>query len=651
MVDRLVNHAYLIPVFPFLAFWVIALFSRRLKLYSAWISIGAVIISLIFSLAVLWMKIQPLGIERVLSWSWKFLTVGKTVYPIGVQIDNLSTVMLIVVTLVGSCIQIYSVGYMAGDEGFPRYFGFLSLFTASMLGLVLADNFLLLYICWELVGFTSYALIGFWFRKPSAAKAGKKAFLTTRTGDIGFLLGWLTLFGFTGSFALNDARMFIVNHPDMAFLWTVVALLIFWGAVGKSAQIPLHVWLPDAMEGPTPVSALIHAATMVAAGVYLVARTYFLFASAPQALLVVAYIGALTAFFAATIGMAMHDIKRVLAYSTISQLGYMMAGLGVGGYTAGVFHLFTHAFFKALLFLGAGSVIHACHTNDMRRMGGLARILPITHWTFVFGALALIGIPPFAGFFSKDEILASAFLYSKEHGHWLIFLLLLVGVFFTSFYMFRALYLTFWSKARYSHHPHESPRVMTIPLIILAFFSLTAGFLYKAFGEFLFVMYPIPSEESPNWLVMGLSMGMALLGFYLAYQIYGIGAWDKYLLRKRYPLVERTLRKKYFVDEIYETLIITPGLHLSYVARGFDKWVIDGMVNLTGYLGVGWSFFTGFFDKTIVDGFYNLLAWITGQVASASRRLQTGNVSNYFLTMLASLALMLILLKFLFKGG
>lgn len=651
MVAWLVNHAYLIPVFPFLAFWVIALFSRQLKLYSAWVSIGSVFISLIFSVAVLWIKIQPLGIERVFSWSWKFMTMGDKVYPIGIQIDNLTTVMLIVVTLVGSCIQIYSAGYMAGDEGFPRYFGFLSLFTSSMLGLVLADNFLLLYICWELVGFTSYILIGFWFRKPSAAKAGKKAFLTTRTGDIGFLLGWLTLFGFTGSFALSDARMFIVNHPDMAFLWTVVALLVFWGAVGKSAQIPLHVWLPDAMEGPTPVSALIHAATMVAAGVYLVARTYFLFASAPQALLVVAYIGAITAFFAATIGMAMHDIKRVLAYSTISQLGYMMAGLGVGGYAAGVFHLFTHAFFKALLFLGAGSVIHACHSNDMRRMGGLARRMPTTHWTFVFGAFALIGIPPFAGFFSKDEILASAFHYGKEHGHWLIFLLLLAGVFFTSFYMFRALYLTFWSKPRCPHHPHESPRVMTIPLVILAFFSLTLGFLYKAFGEFMFVSYPIPSEEAPNWLVMGLSVGMALLGFYLAYQTYGAGAWDKYLLRKRYPLLERTLRKKYFVDEIYEALITNPGLHLSVVAGGFDKWVIDGIVNLIGYLGVGWSFFIGFFDKTIIDGIYNLMAWITGQVASASRRLQTGNASNYFLTMLASLALILILMKFLFKGG
>ncbi|HEY6103579.1 MAG TPA: NADH-quinone oxidoreductase subunit L, partial [bacterium] len=399
--------AWLIPVLPFLAFWLIIFFGRRLPGEGAYVAIGAMLVDAVWSLALLVQSLLGRTYEANLVWA----VMGGRTIEIGYQIDPLTAVMLNVVTVVGSLIFIYSIGYMHGDPRYPRFFAYMSLFAASMLTLVLANNLLLLYIGWEGVGLCSYLLIGFWFERPSAARASMKAFITTRVGDLFMFIGILLIFFTVGSLGFRAVFAAVEGGTLAGGTLTLAALLLFGGAVGKSAQIPLHVWLPDAMEGPTPVSALIHAATMVAAGVYLVARSYLLFFASPDhtALTVVAYVGGLTALMAATIGVVQTDIKRVMAYSTISQLGYMMMGLGVLGYTAGVFHLMTHAFFKALLFLAAGSVIHAMHTNEMPEMGGLSRVMPRTYWTMLIGSLALAGVPPFAGFWSKDEILLEAF--------------------------------------------------------------------------------------------------------------------------------------------------------------------------------------------------------------------------------------------------
>ncbi len=611
-----------IVLLPALAAILIALFTPYLRRFSAFLSIGAITGSLLLTLLLFAQKLQDP--EGIFYFRYPFLNINGRLYELGLQMDNLALLMTFLVTFVGTLIHIYSVGYMAHDEGFPRFFGFLSIFTASMLLLVLADNFLFLFIGWEMVGFASYSLIGFYYRKPSASRAGKKAFLTTRTGDLGLLLGWALLFGLSGELSFRGVEEW-ARTADPGLL-TVIALLIFWGAVGKSAQIPLQVWLPDAMEGPTPVSALIHAATMVAAGVYLVTRTFFLFEHSSLALQVVAVVGALTAFLAATIGMAMMDIKRVLAYSTISQLGYMMAGLGVGSPVAGFFHLLTHGFFKALLFLGSGSVIHACHTNDMRRMGGLRRYMPITFWTFLIGTLALVGIPPLAGYFSKDAILLAAWSKATKTGFWAPFVLLLGGVFFTSFYMFRLLYLTFFGEYRGSrkHHPHESPPVMTIPLIVLAICSVVAGF----FGKFIAEM--LGSEKAHGgMLVPVLSVVLALFGWLLAHLTYGTRTIDPYLLQRRARWLVELLVRKYYFDEAYQALIVRPGMALAGLLARFDKWIIDGLVNLVGYATVTVAFFVGFWDKFVVDGLVNLVAWTVGKIAEGVRRIQWGQVQVY----------------------
>ncbi|MGH8103920.1 MAG: NADH-quinone oxidoreductase subunit L [bacterium] len=673
MVEAALQKAYVIPLLPLAAWAIIALISKQLKNGSFVLSIVAVLTSLALSVGVLMARLADME-SPAWAKSWYLLTAGDIIYRIGIQVDNLTAMMLVIVTIVGACVQVYSLGYMKGDEGIPRYFGFLSLFTAAMLGLVMADNWILLFVCWELVGATSYLLIGFWFRKPSAAKAGKKAFLTTRTGDIGFLFGWLLMFALTGgSIQLIDARNAVLRDPNTA-MFAVAALLILWGAIGKSAQFPLHIWLPDAMEGPTPVSALIHAATMVAAGVYLVARTYFIFEAAPAALTTVAYVGAFTAFLAATIGMAMNDIKRVLAYSTVSQLGYMMAGLGAGGYAAGVFHLWTHAFFKALLFLASGSVIHAMGTNDMRRMGKLAKYMPITYWTFMMGTLALIGFPGFSGFFSKDEILAAAYKMATEHGHWLVFIFLLAGVFFTAFYMFRAIILTFLGNARWEskhttetahahedqggghdaqgehgprRHPHESPFPMTLPLIILAVFTIAAGFpILGRFQEFVSMPFVRFEPEGFNYAVMAMSLSMVFFGILLAYLVYYTHALDMYLLRKRAPILALAISRKYFFDELYDYFIVRPGMQFANYCRLFDKWIIDGFVNAVGYLAVGLAFFSAAFDRYIVDGVVNGFGWAAGTAGQGVRRLQTGNVSNYFLVIAGSVTIILLLMQF-----
>lgn len=630
-----------IILFPALSFAIIAIFGVRLKTRAALVSIAAVLFSFILSANIFRFYLEDP--ENILRWNYTFLELGSRKFILGLSADGITVLMLILVTLVGSLIHIYSVGYMHGDEGYPRFFGYLSLFTASMLLLVLADNFLFLYVGWEMVGFTSYSLIGFWYRKPSAAKAGKKAFLTTRTGDLGFLAGWLFIYSATGSLLIDTARQLPLSERG-ALIAGVAGLLIFWGAMGKSAQFPLHVWLPDAMEGPTPVSALIHAATMVAAGVYLVARVSFLFEGAPWAQSIILYIGAFTALFAATLGMAMMDIKRVLAYSTVSQLGYMMAGLGAGAVAPAIFHLLTHGFFKALLFLGAGSVIHAVHSNDMRRMGGLSKYMPITHLTLWAGSLALIGVPPFAGFFSKDEVIAATFHAAQEHGHWIPFVMLLLGVFFTSFYVFRMMFLTFGGTYRGSrtHHPHESPPVMTIPLIILALFSVGGGIFMNTVLNLL----PETGEHAPAYLVITLSLILAGLGFLLAYLAYVTQRISPYALQRKYPALSSALVHKYYFDELYDAVIVRPGMALAALSGRFDRLVIDAFFNLVGYFAVGVSFFSGFTDKYIVDGIVNLIAYITGFFGMVTRRLQTGNAQTYAALIVTGVLVIMLLMQF-----
>jgi NADH-quinone oxidoreductase subunit L len=465
-----------IILLPLGAFTVQILFGRRMPRGGDWISTGAIFISLFLAARVFFRVFEgggP-GFHQVYNWSW--LSIPGFSLGMGMWIDSVTAVMLMVVTIVSSFVHLYSFGYMHGDPRYSRYFAYLSLFSFSMLGIVLTDNLFFLYIFWELVGICSYLLIGFWFEKPPAASAGKKAFITTRIGDVGMFIGILIVYSHIGHLSYSDLFSSVANGGWDNGLLTVTGIFLFMGAVGKSAQFPLHVWLPDAMEGPTPVSALIHAATMVAAGVYMVARLFVIFT--PDTLLVIAYIGAVTAFFAATVAIVMTDIKRVLAYSTLSQLGYMMMALGVGGYVAGLFHLMTHAFFKSLLFLCSGSVIHAMHTNEITEMGGLRKKMPVTFITFLVATLAISGVPFFSGFYSKDAILGETLSFGLRTGHILLFIMGVVAAGITAFYMFRLVFVTFTGEPRNLDRyrkAHESPVTMTIPLIVLAVLSLSSG--------------------------------------------------------------------------------------------------------------------------------------------------------------------------------
>ncbi|PIV20849.1 MAG: NADH-quinone oxidoreductase subunit L [Deltaproteobacteria bacterium CG03_land_8_20_14_0_80_45_14] len=544
---------------------------------------GSLILSIWTLLSVMALPHHELAIPDI---NW--LVIGdKLSISLGLIVNPLTVVMLIVVTVVSLLVQIYSQGYMHGDPGYHRYYAFMSLFTASMLGVALADNLLFLYVFWEGVGLCSYLLIGFWFHRPAAADAAKKAFIVTRLGDFGFLAAILLLFANTGTFDITELSHLAITGGLAGATLTWAAIGIFSGAVGKSAQFPLHVWLPDAMEGPTPVSALIHAATMVAAGVFLVARTYPLFAHSVEALTTVAIIGGVTAIFAATMGLVMNDIKRVLAYSTISQLGYMMLGLGTGGVAIGMFHLFNHAFFKALLFLGAGSVNHATGTFDMRQMGGLRKIMPWTYVTFLIASLSLTGIWPFAGFWSKDDIILSS-MESQP----ILFVLATITVFMTAFYMFRAVFLTFGGEYRGgdpgSHgHPHESPPVMVVPMVILAVLAVVSGFwnVTGSFGVFLghgetrsFVegFFGIFTHPLP-WI----SMLLAVLGILLAYAIYSARWLSAEHIGSLFKPLYILFSRKYWMDELYENIIVKKAL-LGGIFNGLeqvDTHVVDGAVN------------------------------------------------------------------------
>jgi NADH-quinone oxidoreductase subunit L len=633
----MLEYAWVIPLLPFVAFSLLIAFGRRLPGEGAYIAIGALGLSAVISLGILGQVLGGARHEANIVWA----TFHQRVVEVGYAVDALTAVMLFVVTVVGTLIFIYSIGYMHGDPRYSRFFAYMSLFAGSMLLLVLANNFLLLYVGWELVGLCSYLLIGFWFERPAAARASMKAFITTRIGDFFMFLGILLLFATTSSLRFNALADLSATHAVAGATVTLAAVLIFGGAVGKSAQMPLHVWLPDAMEGPTPVSALIHAATMVAAGVYLVARTYPLFFASPghEALTIVAYIGGITALMAASIGVVQDDIKRVLAYSTISQLGYMMMGLGLLGYTAGVFHLMTHAFFKALLFLAAGSVIHAMGTNDIKQMGGLAKIMPVTYWTMVVGALALAGIPPFAGFWSKDEILAEAF-----HHNPILFAMGALGAFLTAFYVFRMIFYTFSGEVR-SHeaHPHESPQVMTVPLIVLAIGSAIIGFVGAPFvaNPFARFIHFEGIETLPFDGALALvSTVIVLAGIGAASALYRWRWVSSSALRRTFEPLYVAAVHKYWWDELYQATVIRGTLASAAALRVFDLYVIDGAVNAVGFAIVWTARLYRVFDLYVVDGAVNLVGWIAKTLGGTLRYVQTGRPQNYLLV----IALAIILL-------
>jgi NADH-quinone oxidoreductase subunit L len=586
-------------------------------------------------------------------------------FQVGFRIDNLTAAMLAMITLIASLIQIYSIGYMHGDPRYPRFFAYLSLFCFSMLLLVLAGSFLLLFAGWELVGLCSYLLIGFWFEKPSAADAAKKAFIVNRIGDFGFLVGIMIVFFHVPSLDIREALV-LAGSPAFPAFWVAVAGAgLFCGAVGKSAQFPLHVWLPDAMEGPTPVSALIHAATMVAAGVYMVARISTLYvipevAQVPlvaglNSLQIVRYTGIITAVLAGTIGLAQNDIKRVLAYSTVSQLGFMMFGLGMGmaGWVAGVFHLLTHAFFKALLFLGSGSVIHGCGgEQDMTKMGGLRKAMPATFWTFLMGTLALTGVPLFwAGFWSKDEIMAASWAVDKP-----VFWLGEFAAFCTALYMGRLMFLTFAGDHPRDHgiHAHESPKVMILPLTVLAVFSVGLGWLgmpgeHNLMHHFLASSAPQIAEVAPHEVAGGgtlslagvefeivplcVSVMAAGLGWLLAAVIWGWRLVNVPALKRALPPLawaHTLLRNKYYFDEIYGATFVRGTVALAGAAGLFDKYVVDGAVNGVGWLwGTALTWATGLADTWVVDGLVNLVAQAQKLAGQFAVMLQTGRVQHY----------------------
>jgi NADH-quinone oxidoreductase subunit L len=579
----------------------LAVGDRLGKKGTAFLACGAVLAAFGLALRAVLQLAQLPEHERAISEvAWTWMRVGTFSVDVAFMLDPLSAIMVLVVTGVGSLIHIYATGYMAHDAGFRRFFLYLNLFMFAMLTLVLADNFLLLFVGWEGVGLCSYLLIGFWYERPSAAQAGKKAFIVNRIGDFGFMLGALMLVAATGS--LQFDRVFSAAPHVFAAggaAITAATLLMFLGATGKSAQIPLFTWLPDAMEGPTPVSALIHAATMVTAGVYLLARSHVLFELAPVTMQVVAWIGAATALMAATIGLAQNDIKRVLAYSTVSQLGYMFMACGVGAFGAGIFHVMTHAFFKALLFLGAGSVIHAMSDEqDMRRMGGLASRLPWTHATMATATLAIAGVPFLAGFFSKDEILHAAYA-SGNLGIWIAGI---TGASLTAFYMTRLYVLTFRGPSRLSHeaehHLHESPPSMIVPLVILAVLSIVGGYVGMPFQEgghpLERWLHPVmasgghgaPHHEVPRateWMLIVVSVGVAVFGILMALRAYLWAPGMATSLQARFRGLHRVLEHKYWVDEAYDTIVVRPFVALSqWMWRFWDAKVVDGIVNGVG---------------------------------------------------------------------
>jgi NADH-quinone oxidoreductase subunit L len=626
----MLEYVWLIPFFPLVGVIINGLFGKKIKNEAVIGGLGTLMVacSFLVSCGILFQLMGLPAEQRVFEkvlFTW--IQAGPFKADIGFLVDPLSAIMILVVTGVGSLIHLYSIGYMHGEEGFYRYFTYLNLFTFSMLLLVLGGNMLLMFVGWEGVGLCSYLLIGYYFHKKSAGDAGKKAFVMNRVGDFGFLIGLFTIFWWLGS----NHNIWTVNFVELSKasellpyggVVTIATLCFFLGATGKSAQIPLYTWLPDAMEGPTPVSALIHAATMVTAGVYMIGRMNFVFIKAPETMLVIAIVGAATAIFAATIGTAQNDIKRVLAYSTVSQLGFMFLAMGVGAFTAGVFHLMTHAFFKACLFLGSGSVIHAMHhalhhghlhddPQDMRNMGGLRKAMPITYITFLVSTIAIAGIPGFSGFFSKDEILWQAFA-NPFHGDLNILLwgTGAVAACFTAFYMFRLVFMTFYGECRINpkvkDHLHESPLVITIPLMVLGALAVVGGYigLPKLIGDVLggmpnyFEHWLEPVFEksteyakhyahagahhshSLEWGLMGLSVVIAVTGISIAYALYIANPEIPKRFTAAFPGLHRAVYNKWYIDELYDFMFVNPCKNAGNLLwKGFDVVVVDGVVN------------------------------------------------------------------------
>jgi len=703
------KNLWLIPALPLVAAGLSALMTRRRKVPAAALAIGSMGFSFLLSLCALAATLGHEGhgpFREVFNFNW--FQFGDQWLQLGWVLDPLTAAMVVMVSFVGLLIFIFSLGYMAEDENFTRFFCFLSLFAAAMLGVVIANSLLLLFICWELVGLTSYLLIGFWYHKPSAAAAAKKAFITTRIGDLGLLLGMVWLYAESGTLLFySDGAGCLEQTALTAMLAkgtaagmavsTAIGLLIFLGAVGKSGQVPLHVWLPDAMEGPTPVSALIHAATMVAAGVFLVARVYPLMAvggaighGAPvtTTLTVITWVGALTALFAASIAVAQNDIKRILAYSTVSQLGYMMMGLGVGGVVVGMFHLITHAFFKALLFLGSGSVIHGCHhEQDIRRMGGLKAFMPLTFVTYAVGMLALAGFPlVVSGFWSKDEILHSAHLWSVSHWpYWMG----LTGAFLTAFYMTRQVALVFFGNYRgraggsddvmeqgrggagavddHSHAPslhpcgsapHESPGVMVWPLIILAVFAVVLGFIgTPAWPWFHAFLAGHAAEFDLSVLLSGGFLALAAKSALIVFGGIGLGWWlygrrprttadEPDVMETVRPDVWALLKNKYFVDELYEVTVIWLNARFARLCDWLDRWVLGGAVQLVAYLAVGIAWLDRLIDEFVINLGFDGGCRSLRQSGGIFARLQAGRVQPYLRLLGLGVVILVVVLLF-----
>ncbi|SFA48927.1 NADH dehydrogenase subunit L [Parageobacillus thermantarcticus] len=611
--------AWIVPLFPLFSFFLLLLAGKKMKEASAYVGMLATFVSFLVASAVLADRVGGSTYKAEQVW----LAIGSAKLTVGFEVTALNAWMLVIVSLVSFLVHMYAKGYMQGDERFSVFYAYLGLFTFAMLGLVISPNLLQTYMFWELVGLGSFLLIGFYFYKEEAKAAAKKAFIMTRVGDVGFFIGMILLFLQVGSFEYSDIFKAVQDGTLSQPMVTLTAILIFVGAVGKSGQFPLHTWLPDAMEGPTPVSALIHAATMVAAGVYLVAALFPLYEASETALLTVAVVGGFTAIFAASIALVQTDIKRVLAYSTVSQLGYMMLALGSGSDVAAIFHLTTHAFFKALLFLAAGSVIHAVGTQDIEKMGGLWRKMPLTAALFLVGALAISGVPLLSGFFSKDEIFAAAWM----HGHGVLFWIAVVASFFTAFYMFRLFFLVFGGEERHgAKDVHESPAVMTLPMLVLAVLSVAAGYIHTPwFGTFLgdwLTDGGYAHEKTPSWMMIVAAI-VSLLGIFLAWLMYGKRSLARDWLSSRAPLTYNVLLNKYYIDEFYAWTV-------GYVANAISR--------LFYYV-----------DRFVIEGIASLITATVNAAASLGSRMQNGQVQTYGAVTFIGLALLVAILAF--TGG
>ena len=674
---------------PLLGFIVTLLLGKKVKSIYLF-QVFTISLVLVASIVIAFSKLSYFIDDKIVSEFEWFRLSDTIVFKLGFLLDNITVLMLFVVALISALVNYFSIIYMKDDERYNRYFAYLGIFTFSMNGIVLTNNILMMYIFWELVGLSSYLLIGFWFEKKSASDAGKKAFLVNRIGDIGMFAGILILFFTYHTFSFDTIFSELASGklPFNSEFWlSATGILLFMGAIGKSAQFPLHVWLPDAMEGPSPVSALIHAATMVAAGVYLTIRIFGLLTA--DAMMFIAVIGMISAFIPATIALTQNDIKKVLAYSTVSQLGYMVMALGIGAYKFAFFHLVTHAFFKACLFLGSGSVIHAMHhEQDIRHMGGLRKKLPLTYWTFIIASLAISGIPLSSGFLSKDGILAGSVAFASLTGHWLFPIVGFLVALFTAFYMFRLIIITFHGKPHDHHkyeHAHESPFLMVMPLVVLAGLSIFIWYTPNPFsadqGWFFNKWINSPTLYAPNetrfdfmrsetevinpalhseityseayteamhtahYPAMFLSLFVAVAGILLAFMFYH---WKKLsadnLANKFKPLYNFSLNKWYF-DELYDKTFVAGTIGLSKMLGWFDQKIIDGIVNGSAVVTQKLSSFIGGFDNVVVDGIVNFTAYLSGFFGLLLRRVQTGKVQTYIVFVIFSIIILLFLFK------